>query len=413
MSEKALTRSGAESADAHRTASGGHLNLHPERRFFLLKAAISLGFAGGFLLSYKEWVSTRAFPLTPVWDALRLPYPFDFVLFGMALFLLVPIAASRSPRVYIIAFMVLALALALLDQQRWQPWFYQYLFMFGALAFYGGGDRSQGRLDQILNACRIIVASLYIWSGIQKVNYNFVENTWPWMTEPIVNFLPASTAILDYMVYTAPLMEFSIGVGLLSLRFRNVAVVMAVSLHAFIMLCIGPWGLDFNSVVWPWNFAMPAAVILLFWRTSGPTIGGVFTRGNLYNKLVILLFLVMPAFNLIGMWDSFLSASLYTGNTKRAVIYMDERASEAMPPGIQAHIRPSDRSDAQILSTFDWAFDEINAPPFPEERVFKNIQREVCRHAGQSPNVAMIVIGKLYNPLKPEKPETTYRCADL
>lgn len=404
MSEKALTRPGA--------FSGGRLDLHPERRFFLLKAVVALGFAGGFLLSYKEWVSTRAFPLTPVWDALRLPYPFDFVLFGMALFLLVPIAASRSPRAYIIAFVVLAGALALLDQQRWQPWFYQYLFMFGALAFYGG-DGSQVRLEQVLNACRIIAASLYIWSGIQKVNYNFVENTWPWMTEPIADFLPASTAILDYMVYAAPLLEFSIGVGLLTLRFRNVAVIMALSLHAFIMLCIGPWGLDFNSVVWPWNFAMPAAVFLLFWRTPGPTIGGVFARGNLYNKLVIVLFLVMPAFNLFGMWDSFLSASLYTGNTKRAVIYMDERASRAMPPGIQAHIRPSDESEAQILDTFDWAFDEINAPPFPEERVFKNIQRKVCRHADESPNVAMIVIGKLDNPLKPEKPETTYRCSDL
>jgi hypothetical protein len=54
--------------------------------------------------------------------------------------LLGAIVIARRPRALILTFVGLLTVLALLDQTRWQPWVYQYLFMFGALGLGCIGD---------------------------------------------------------------------------------------------------------------------------------------------------------------------------------------------------------------------------------------------------------------------------------
>jgi energy-coupling factor transporter transmembrane protein EcfT len=63
---------------------------------------------------------------------LAIPLPLDRLWLILLLPLLVAIVLARRPRGYIIAF-VLAILLSFIDQSRWQRWFYQFLFMLGAL----------------------------------------------------------------------------------------------------------------------------------------------------------------------------------------------------------------------------------------------------------------------------------------
>ena len=89
------------------------------------------------LLCFKLWSGDRSFPLSPVFDFLpSLPKPIDGILFGLTLIFLLLIGTLRNPQKYIIAFLVCAMILAILDQNRWQPWFYQYLLMFFILSFF-------------------------------------------------------------------------------------------------------------------------------------------------------------------------------------------------------------------------------------------------------------------------------------
>jgi len=138
-------------------------------RLSWLKVVLALAFLGGFLLSAELWGVSRSYPLTPVVEDLpAVPPLLARIWFVALLILLVAIVVLRRARGYILAFVILAGLLSLFDQSRWQPWFYQYLFMFVALALYPWREQDSEKREAALNVCCLMVASIYFWSGLQK-----------------------------------------------------------------------------------------------------------------------------------------------------------------------------------------------------------------------------------------------------
>ena len=232
--------------------------------------------------------------------------------------------------------------------------------MLAAFCMYGWGRIGA---SDALNACRLIVVATYFWSGLQKANAGFIEVTYPWLVEPLTTRLPDWTgSALISGAYAVPVIEAMIGLGLLTHRFRKPAVVSALSTHAFIMLCVGPLASAYNTVVWPWNFAMSAFGLILFWRAPdepspsqilGP--GRNLSPGSAFRAAVLVLFAFMPLFNFFGLWDAYLSSSLYSGASKRA------------------YVLEWDGSEWQCTRIGDLAESELNASAYPEECVFENV----------------------------------------
>ena len=76
-----------------------------------------------------------------------------------------------------------------------QPWVYQYLFMLAALGLFSWRYDDVAGRDLTLNICRFIVASIYFWSGLQKLNPEFFNAHFVWVLAPIQgNFSGASLA---------------------------------------------------------------------------------------------------------------------------------------------------------------------------------------------------------------------------
>ena len=334
-----------------------------ENRLALMRLALAAGLVAGLLLSPNLWVSTRAYPLTPLWNVVPpLPYPADYALFGLLVALVAGVGVTRERIMGWLATGALALAafFVLEDESRLQPWFYQYSFMLAAYCLYGW---SRIGTSDALNACRLIVVATYFWSGLQKANAGFFEITYPWLVEPLTARLPdwAGYALLSG-AYAVPVVEAVIGLGLLTRRFRKPAMVGALLMHAFIMFCVGPLGHDHNTVVWPWNFAMSAFVVILFWRApdepSPLTIldpGRNFSPGSALRATVLVLFAFMPLFSFFGLWDSYLSSSLYSGASKRG------------------YVLEWNGSDWQGTVIGNLAVQELNTPAYPEERIFKSV----------------------------------------
>jgi hypothetical protein len=373
-----------------------------------LRLALAAALIAGLVLSPNLWVSsTRTYPLTPLWDLVPpLPYPADYALFGLFVALAAGVGIARGQTLGWLAAVALAAVafLVLGDISRLQPWLYQYSFMLVALCLYGWGR--VGTQDA-LNACRLIVVATYLWSGLQKANAGFFELTYPWLVGPLTERLPdwAGSALLSG-AYAVPVVEAVIGVGLLTRRFRKLAVVGAVLMHAFIMVCVGPWGHDHNTVVWPWNFAMVAFVLVLFWRPpdepSPSTIlvpGRTLSPGSALRATVLVLFVFMPLFSFFGLWDSYLSSSLYSGVTKRGDV-LEWDGSDWRRTGIQ-----------------NLALQELNTPPYPEERVFKSVfaqrwcEAEDLVRAGR-PGPVLRIDGKPAI-LSGERPSAFYDCGDV
>jgi len=354
--------------------------LGPEWRLFWLKAVLACGMLGGFLLAPKLWLAERDYPLCPVSDLLpNVPPPLDHVWFGTLIVLLVVIAATPYARGLIGVVVALAALLSLWDQSRWQPWFYQYLFMLAAFAFARG--------EQPLTIARFIMAATYFWSGLQKCNAAFLSEVYPWLLEPFLSEPAREFARPGGIVI--PFIEAGMGIGLLVPKLRMTALILVLAMHVALLYCLGPLGHDWNRVVWPWNLAMMAAAVLLFWRTPEISFRAIVWPSSRYAWLVLLLFGVMPFFSLLGLWDSYLSAALYSGNGIQADIIISPKVHDRLPRAIQRYCKA--RGGTFVVDLDSWSMGELNVPSYPARRVFRRVARSFCVLAPEPADVVLLV----------------------
>ena len=97
------------------------------------------------------------------------------------------------------------------------------------------GDR---RAQHVSHDCRRNL----LWSGLAKLNPNFIDNFFPALVIPVVGAKPGPAQwVIHDLGFVAPLFECAPGVGLLMRRFRNAAVCSAIAMHVFILIALGPW----------------------------------------------------------------------------------------------------------------------------------------------------------------------------
>jgi len=134
-------------------------------------------------------------------------------------------------------------------------------------------------------------------------------------------------------------------------------------------------------------------------------------RNFAFQKIILVLFGIMPAFSFLNLWDSYLSATLYSGNTNNGIIYTSNEVKKKLPPPIQHYVRET-AQHKNAISLLDWSLGELNVPPYPEIRIYKGITRNICRHAG-FPSEVELVIEKKQTFFFHKRQQTIYNCADL
>jgi hypothetical protein len=205
---------------------------------------------------------------------------------------------------------------------------------------------------------------------------------YPWLMGPLVRHLPGGAAAwAEGQGWAAAFVECGLGLALLVRPLRVVAVPLVVLMHAAILYCLGPTGHGWNTVVWPWNVALVALVVILFADTSGVPGRQIVWPGSWPGRVALVLFGVMPGLSFVGCWDPYLSAALYSGNVPRPRLFLSGAAAAALPP----HVREA-YLDGDELDLSGWAMDELNVPVYPARRVF----RGVARRLGVPPDVRLV-----------------------
>ncbi len=362
------------------------IKLNPSQRINCTRVAVALGFASGFLLSPKLWITTRFYPLIPIVRGLpRISFPLDYLCFAILFLLIVLVATVPKPRPYILGFVTLLCFLALYDQTRWQPWVYLYLFIliaFGCYSWKAGDTRGQ---ENALNICRLIIAATYFYSGWQKVNPRFAAVG----MANLLGMPDSRLPILHLMSLIVPFIEVGIGVGLLIRRYRNLAVLGGIFMHLLILYTFGIL-LGWNSVVWPWNVVMIAFVWGLFWNADASFSDILWQNDFRFQKVALLLFAVLPFLSFFGWWDSDLSASLYAVNLPSANVLVSETVKNELPSEIQKYVKDVPGS-TRILHIQDWSFGELNVPPYAAARTYRAVGKEICRYSHNSPDVVLLL----------------------
>ena len=348
--------------------------------------------------------------MSPVADFLPvIPFPLDVIWLGLIFGLLLAIVMVKQPRKLIFSFLISAGLLSLWDQMRWQPWFYQCFFMLMAIGLYAWKEPSLQNHQAALNACRVIVAFTYFWSGLQKLNVTFVRETWPVMAGAFLRLLPEfARKVPSFLLLAIPLFEILRGLGLITRRFRNVAAVLAIGTHIFVLMVLIPSGE--NTVVWPWNITMVLFILILFWQDKETSARGMLFPKSGFHAVVLLLFGVLPAFSLIGLWDSFLSSALYSGNTEEAVIFVSHAEMEHLPKSIRPYAREG--SHWFFLDPNMWAYGELNVPVYPEPRVYRRVARQICTYGQNASEIKLMIRGKP-GPITGHREDEFYDCDHL
>ncbi len=199
--------------------SGSEMKAGDSTSVQVLRRGIATAFLATLFISRKLWLSTRDYPLTPVWHRIPQPhYPLDHILFWAMAVALIGVAAFPNRR--------------------------------GALKI----------------ACAISIL----------FNHQFATDVFPWLVEPLQRMIHVDLNHLrggweTAMALSAAAAEEMGGLLLLFPRTRRAAVFFLIAMHCFVLVMIGPFGSKWNQVVWPWKIAMAIALWALFWRReTGP-----------------------------------------------------------------------------------------------------------------------------------------------
>src|SRR6266404_7860670 len=84
-------------------------------------------------ISCKVWLADRLFPIVPPFKFLFVPSFVHLVLLIFSLSALLVLFIFPSKRFLQISVLIIEVLACLLDQNRWQPWEYQYIFIIIAL----------------------------------------------------------------------------------------------------------------------------------------------------------------------------------------------------------------------------------------------------------------------------------------
>ena len=376
---------------------------------------IAVALACGMLLSPALWLTrpleaplTESFPMVPPvggLEVLDLPAPFDAAL-AAAVLALCAVAAALPRRLVFTTLFLACLLLAAPDLMRWQPWFYLYLVAIGALAFVPrrasraafGGSRLPRLLAWLepLQVMRLLVASVYFYSGLNKANAAFFE-------ERLSGFLagmPAPIAegpVATALTYSAPGLEMAAGLGLLlgGYRLRYTALALAVSTNLLVLVTLTASAS--NIVVWPWNAAMIILVITLFAgqdeeaapaRTKPLRRAPGLLPGYIYAVAICILFFVMPATGLLGYWPSYLSFALYSQNTPEASVTVDGR----------------------LTSVTTISYEVLNVPAYPDPAIYQAVAQRSCATGSQG---STLIIRDAPDLLTGHRERREYTCAEL
>ena len=356
----------------------------------------------GLLITYPLWLSRRLYPLVPIvpnWPVVVAPW--DLIIFLALIGCLSATAVVPRPRKFLAATIILLVILGLADQTRWQPWVFQYTAMLITLALLGYNKQNYKK-QQALNACRFIVASIYIFSGLQKLNISFIKDVLPYFAG--INSVPLLVGLAVAGT------ELFIGLGLITKRFRHPAIILAVLMPTAILyrlVLIEPY----NVAVWPWNVAMMSFALILFWNTYNKPRAIISPHKSTWKVIILIMFGLLPIGSWFGVWDMYLSGALYSGNKVKAEILIDGPLQEILPIDYSPYTQPTGLN-TYVLPISSWSYQELQVPTYPEERVFRNIGNSVCSASLDPDRLTLVLRGKP-TIFRGERIITTFSCSTV
>ncbi len=279
------------------------------------------------------------------------------------------------------------------DQDRLQPWAYQYALVALALA--------ASRPATALSLARWYAISLYLYSGLSKLDASFVAELGGKFLDSGLEMLGVSAAawpgpIRAGAILLMPAAEIAVAVGLMRRSTRGLALGGLIALHSALLAVLGPWNLDHSPNVLIWNGSMLLEGWILF--RPGPIPGPEVTAGRTWpEKMIVGLFLaalVFPLGERFGLCDPWPAHALYASHCERADVYLHEDDLSGFPEAVRRRLGPPGVDPWRPLDLTAWSREARGTPIYPGARVGSGIAEALAaRYEGVQP-VRLVIRGR-------------------
>ncbi|MFN4122893.1 MAG: hypothetical protein ACK4GL_06270 [Flavobacteriales bacterium] len=346
-----------------------------EKRIIWIFRIVMAGILTALLISTELWMTERNFPLIPITGKfIPLPYPIDYILFcGMIVLpLLLLIYYDNKP--LLIGLAVLFGLLLMADQMRWQNFNMYYFFIVITYVFL------KKEPEKLLNVVRLSLVAYMVWSGIQNINHIYFTNVFPWLFEPFTRkFLPqAAISYFNYIGYLFPFLQIFAGVGLLFAQTRRASMWIGIGILGILFLSLSPLGHNWNKIQLPYYLVLICHLFFAFYESEF-NFKKIFNPGKSpFYAFALVIFIILPSFNLVGLYDDGLSYKEFSGKGLYCKVYFDDEIAENLPEVLKQYTFKIDENK-NYFDVFYWSLYALKVPPYAERRVFLALDDYFCQ----------------------------------
>lgn len=282
---------------------------------------------------------------------------------------------ARGRTVGLLCFVISLGVLTALDQHRFQPWVCQFLLL-GLLLLLAPGPRC-GSL------CRILVVSIYFWSGVSKLDAAFLVSHGQLLLSGMLAPLGIETTYWaprtrELLTLLFPLGEVAVGICLLFRWTEKIGLAASLCMHLLLIWTLG-LGLHHEWSVLIWNAYFIAQNLILF---RAPFWGGAAASREESSAIRNVsqfwwraalgwtgLAICYPALELIGYCDHWPAWAVYSARPAQVRIRINESALAGLPEHLRPFLgSPQPLEEAVPFRLEAWSFQTCGSPVYPQTR---------------------------------------------
>lgn len=263
------------------------------------------------------------------------------------------------------------------DQQRFQPWAYH--LGLGLLMLACGDAR------RAVMCLRVLVCGIYLHSALSKLDTAFLDQHGQYI---LSGFFQSIGVNLDdwlnpreprwssrrWVVGLMPVAEALIAVGLCWSRTRKSAVVLAIVTHVFLMLALGPWGLQHETGVLIWNAVFIVQAAVLFWPSrllASPTDSKPrhWSHSQIAMACVTGFVSLIPFTRPLDWVDQWPAWAVYSPRSRELRITISAADRNSVGERIRPFVSAPDFQDRCSIRIDRMSLAELSVPIYPSTRI--------------------------------------------
>ena len=264
--------------------------------------------------------------------------------------------------------------LVIINQQRLQPWAYQ--FVVGLLIL------SCMSAECAIQWFRLLVISIYFYSALSKFDLTFLQTLGQQLLDGLLQAMHIAGHDWSWntrltIVAMFPLVELLTACGLACHKTRPAALVLSLILHTLLLLALGPLGLDHHRGVLGWNVYFIIQNIILFRPLRESHKLTHHSKGNKQKWMTVsgliksgsTLVLIAPCLGWVGYFDHWPSWELYATHHDRLTLFITEAEIHRLPPSIRPFIDAPQTPHRWCRVRMDrWSLETLKTPLYPQSR---------------------------------------------